>query len=67
MDHHLPALQRKYKYSSDTLMPYLYFFKYMARRPYDSEETADRRLRVWVCCIMRAYHQHLGSRHDRAE
>ena len=39
MDNNLPNEKRRYKYTNDTLMPYIYFFKYLAKRPYDSNET----------------------------
>ena len=39
MDIHLLPDQRTYKYSKETLMPYLFYFKYIARRPSDEEES----------------------------
>ena len=51
VDHHLPLEKRRYKYSSETLMPYIYFFKYLAKRPYDSNESEQekkQRLKLWV-------------------
>jgi LMBR1 domain-containing protein 1 len=38
--------ERRYKYSNDYLMPYLYFFKYMARREDDSKQSY--RLKIWL-------------------
>jgi LMBR1 domain-containing protein 1 len=46
MDNHLSIEERRYKYSNDYLMPYLYFFKYMARR--DDESASSSRLKVWL-------------------
>jgi hypothetical protein len=66
MDHHLPQPERKYIYSNETLMPYIYFFKYMAKRPYDnyeSEVDKRQRLKLWV---LMCFH-HLDSRHDSAK
>ncbi len=56
MDIHLPMEQRRYKYSKETLMPYLYFFKYMAKKPidYDFDEddrSKSQRLKLWVIYI----------------
>lgn len=35
--------RRRYRYSSETLMPYIYFFKYLAKRPYDAHESEQER------------------------
>jgi hypothetical protein len=55
LDHHLPQNERRYVYSTDTLMPYIYFFKLMAKRPYDnfeSENDKKQRLKLWVQFIV---------------
>lgn len=36
-----------YKYSNETLMPYLFFYKYMAKRAYDDANKSSK-LKLWI-------------------
>ena len=40
-------LDKRYKYSVDTFMPYLFFFKYLAKRCYD-ESDKHMKLKMWI-------------------
>ncbi|KAL4442889.1 hypothetical protein ABPG74_010778 [Tetrahymena malaccensis] len=47
-----PEDQRQYRYSKETLMPYLLFTKYMARKPDlpegEVKQSKNNRLKVWI-------------------
>jgi len=47
IDLDIPSYERKYQYSSERLMPYLFFFKYMARKPDDSKSSGPR-IHAWI-------------------
>lgn len=39
--------EKKYKYNYEGVMPYLFFFKYLARKPFGNE-TKVNRLKLWL-------------------
>ena len=39
--------ERKYKYNYEGMLPYLFFFKYLARKPHGMESTVNR-LKLWL-------------------
>lgn len=39
--------ERKYKYNFEGMMPYIFFFKYLAKKPHGSESKINR-LKLWI-------------------
>ncbi|KAL4477278.1 hypothetical protein ABPG73_003404 [Tetrahymena malaccensis] len=50
-DPDIPPQERKYQYSYEKLMPYVFFFKYLAKKPNGPEEKQKNtinRLKIWL-------------------